>query len=206
YVCHGPSQQMRGFRLDNGAAALEGGYSGNVILPGNSGASKLIQRISSDNKATRMPPAGAPLTKTEIDVLKTWIDAGARWPERAPVKELSETDKAKHWAFRAIQHPAPPDVISSNWVRNPVDRFILAKLENEGVDPSPEADKITLARRVHFDLIGLPPTPEEVDRFVADTHPAAYEHLVDRLLASRHYGEKWAQQWLDAGRYADSDG
>src|SRR5262249_13157171 len=113
---------------------------------------------------------------------------------------------ADHWSFRPIKRPAPPAVKDAAWVRNDIDRFILARLEREGVAPSPEADRVTLLRRLSFDLIGLPPSPQEVDAFLADTAPGAYERVVDRLLASPHYGERWGRHWLDLARYADSDG
>ncbi len=206
YLCHGPAQQMNGLRLDDKAAALKGGYSGAVIVPGDSAASKLIERVTSEKDGFRMPPAGAPLSAPEIAVLKAWIDAGAEWPERAAAPAVSAAEKQTHWSFRPVRKPQPPSVENQAWVRNAIDRFVAAKLEAEGVKPSPEAEKIKLIRRVSFDLIGLPPTPEEVDRFLADQRPEAYAELVDRLLRSPHYGERQAIPWLDAARYADSDG
>ena len=206
YACHGPSNQMSGFRLDDREAALAGGYSGAVIRPGDSAASALIQRVTSDKDGFRMPPAGPPLSDAETAKLAAWIDAGAEWPERAPAPKLTSEQKAEHWSFQPITRPGPPAVQDSAWVRNPIDRFVLAKLEAEGVRPSPETDKATLARRVSFDLTGLPPSPERVARFVADERPEAYAELVDELLASDHYAEKWAMHWLDAARYADSEG
>ncbi len=206
YACHGPQMQMSGFRLDDPAAALKGGYSGPVILPGDAAASKLIARVSSRKDGFRMPPAGAPLSAPEVAKLEAWINSGARFPENTPAPKLSQQQRSEHWAFQAVERPAPPPVQLANWPRNPIDRFILAKLESEGVKPSAEADKITLARRAYFDLIGLPPSPEQVDAFLSDSHPDAYERLVDKLLASDHYGERWAMPWLDAARFADSDG
>ncbi len=206
YICHGESMQMNGLRLDRKDAALKGGYSGPIITPGDSSASKLIQRVSSGKEGFRMPPAGDPLSGSQVAALKAWIDSGAEWPDRQPVLELSESEKKSHWSFRPVRRPQPPAVKNDSWARNPIDRFVLAKLESEGIEPSPEADRIILIRRASFDLTGLPPTPEEVDRFVADSAPAAYENLVDKLLRSPHYGERQAIPWLDASRYADSDG
>jgi len=206
YMCHGSAQQLSGLRLDNGPAALKGGYSGPVIAPGDAQASKLIARVTSDKDGFRMPPAGPPLTDAEIASLRAWIDAGAEFPERAPSEKPSEAEKNNHWSFQPIERPEPPAVRTSGFERNPIDRFILARLEKDGVAPSPAADKITLARRVYFDLIGLPPSPEQIDAFLSDARPDAYERLVDELLASPHFGERWAMPWLDAARYADSDG
>ncbi|MBI1355222.1 MAG: DUF1553 domain-containing protein [Acidobacteria bacterium] len=206
FACHGPSMQMSDFRLDDREAALKGGYSGAVIVPGDAGASKLIERVSSDKQNFQMPPAGPRLSEAEVAALRAWIDEGAKWPERAPTKKLTQEQRSRHWSFQPIQRPAPPKVDDSSWARNPIDLFVLAKLEAEGVKPSPEADKVTLLRRISFDLVGLPPTPEQVERFLADDSPQAYEKVVDELLDSKHYGERWAIPWLDAARYADSDG
>jgi Protein of unknown function (DUF1553)/Protein of unknown function (DUF1549)/Planctomycete cytochrome C len=205
YVCHGSKQQMNGLRLDDSAAALRGGYSGAVIVPGNSEHSKLVQRVSSDRKDFQMPPGGPPLAAAEIATLRAWIDEGARFPAAtnavAPAKPKSD-----HWAFQPVRRTPLPKLSGNPPISNPIDAFILARLQSEGIAPSPEASKRTLIRRVTFDLIGLPPTPEEVEQFVNDARPDAYERLVDRLLASPHYGEKWARPWLDLARYADSDG
>jgi hypothetical protein len=206
YVCHGPSNQTSGFRLDQKAAALKGGYSGQVIVPGDSGASALIERISSDKNNFKMPPAGPALSPAQVAAVKAWIDAGAEWPERTETPKLTEEQKTQFWSFRPVVRRDPPAVKNEQWVRNPVDRFVLARLEKEGVEPSPQADKITLARRVSFDLVGLPPDPEELREFLADDRPDAYERYVDELLRSPHYGERQAMDWLDHARYADSDG
>ena len=149
-----------------------------------------------------MPLGREALSAAQIELLKRWIDEGANWPDTASV----EGGVKKHWAFVAPVRPAVPGVKNKAWTRNPIDNFILAKLEKENLAPSPEADKITLLRRLSLDLIGLPPTPEEVDAFLKDTSPKAYEKQVERLLASPHYGERWGRHWLDAARYADSDG
>ena len=206
YACHGPKQQMGGLRLDNKAAALEGGYSGPAIKPGKSAQSRLIHLVAGLKKDLIMPMGGERLTPEQVGLLRAWIDQGAEWPEEqgAAVEELQAG--SKHWAFRPPQRSAPPKVRNQSWVRNPIDAFVLAKLEGEGIEPSRQADRVTLIRRVSFDLIGLPPTPEEVAQFLADQRPDAYERLVERLLATPHYGEKWARQWLDLAHYADSDG
>ena len=206
YLCHGPSQQMNGLRLDRRADVLKGGHSGKAVLPGDSARSALIHRVASDKEGFKMPPAGTPLSTREIATLRAWIDQGMEWPEDA-VTEKKDRSKAKSlWSFQPIKHPAEPQVSNTAWVRNPIDAFVLAKLEAEGIEPSAAADKITLLRRVSFDLTGLPPTPDDVTTFLEDDTPAAYERLVDRLLNSPHYGEKWARHWLDLARYADSDG
>ena len=198
FACHGAAQQMNGLRLDDRAAAMKGGYSGAVIVPGASGQSKLFERVTSTKNGFRMPPAGPALSAAEVDALRTWIDGGAVWPDSAvratPIK--AGASRPKPWSFAPLQASSLPNI----------DAFIRARLEAENIKPSPEADKYTLLRRVSLDLTGLPPTAAEVDAFLADSSPNAYEHLVDRLLASPHYGERWARQWLDLARYADSDG
>ena len=160
--CHGPQQQMKGLRVDQPDVLL------NVVVPGNSGASKLIQRVSSTQKGFAMPPVGAPLTSAEIGLLRAWIDAGAKIPATAPHAANSKTS---HWAFQPLRHPPVPEVSSSNWPRNPIDNFILARLQAEHIQPSPEADRNTLIRRLSLDLTGLPPTPEEAEAFLADKRP-----------------------------------
>ncbi len=212
-TCHGLQQQMSGLRLDSRAAALRGGYSGPAIEPGDSAGSKLIQMVAGVGieKNLIMPMGGERLTAEQVGLLRAWIDRGAVWPEDLPsTKQATSAEtkrpKSEHWAFNPPLRPSLPAVSNEAPVKNPIDRFVLAKLEAEGIDPSLETDRATLIRRVSFDLIGLPPTPQEVDRFLADQSPQAYERLVDRLLDSPHYGEKWARQWLDLARYADSDG
>jgi hypothetical protein len=192
YMCHGPQQQMSGLRFDQQESAAR------VILPGKSADSRLIQMVSGTEKKF-MPPIGPRLTAAEIGMLRAWIDEGAPWP-------AGGERPAVHWSFRKIERPEPPAVRDRAWVRNPIDQFVLAKLDTEGIAPSPEAGKITLVRRVSLDLTGLLPTPQEVDAFVHDNRPDAYDRLVDRLLASPHYGERWGRFWLDLARYADSDG
>ncbi len=212
-TCHGPQQQMSGLRLDSRAAVLQGGYSGPAVKPGDSAGSKLVLMVAGIGieKKLIMPMGGEPLSAEQIGILRAWIDQGAAWPEEGRPEQqatsaATKRPQSEHWAFNPPVRPSLPAVHSEAAVKNPIDRFVLAKLEAEGIDPSPEADRATLIRRASFDLIGLPPTPQEVDSFLADQSPRAYERLVDRLLDSPHYGEKWARQWLDLARYADSDG
>jgi hypothetical protein len=151
----------------------------------------------------KMPEGSRPLSAEEIAKLRAWIDQGAHWPKPAQGPTPLRSD---HWAYQPIRRPAIPSVKNTAWVRNPIDAFVLARLEQEGIAPSPEADRWTLLRRVSLDLTGLPPTLEEIEAFLRDTGPDAYERAVDRLLDSPHYGERWARHWLDLARYADSDG
>lgn len=203
--CHGPDKRKGGLRLDEGPAALAGGDSGPVIKPRDSASSPLYRLVAGQVEGELMPPdgKGERLTARELAALRRWIDDGAVWPAglvlRAPTAR-------RHWAFEAPARPAIPEVKDRLWAKNPIDRFVLAHLEAQGVRPSPAADRHTLARRLSLDLTGLPPSPEEVDAFVADRRPDAIERLVDRLLASPHFGEQWARHWLDLARYADSDG
>ncbi len=196
FKCHGPDEKMRmaKMRLDEteGLFVDRGGYK--IIVPGDSAHSKLYQKISAKEAGFRMPPAysGKTLTEKQVETIKQWIDQGAKW----------ETQ----WSFVAPKRPAVPEVKDKPWVRNPIDSFVLARLEAEGMKPSEEADKATLLRRVSFDLTGLPPTPAEVDSFVADKSPNAYEKRVEQLLASPHYGERMAMEWLDLARYSDTHG
>ena len=207
YACHGPSVQTNGLRFDEGEAALKGGYSGPAIVPGDSGASALVHRVASPEEGFRMPPTEPRLTPREVGVLRAWIDQGARWGEPTRRQTASSQPPAsQHWAFQPIERPDPPEVRQIDWTRNPIDRFVLAKLESKGIRPSPEAGKLTLLRRLSLDLIGLPPSWEEAEAYLKDSSPHAYERAVDRLLKSSHYGEKWARHWLDLARYADSDG
>ena len=218
-ACHGPAQQMNGLRLDSPARAAQGSYSGPVIKPGDSAASKLILLVAGVQapglkEGLVMPPMGERLSAVQVGLLRAWIDQGAQWQEDAviPAEQANVTDreqtpeKSDHWAFIPPRRSLLPAVRNHDWVRNPIDRFVLARLDADGIEPSREADRNTLIRRASFDLIGLPPTPEEVAEFLGDGRPEAYEELVDRLLDSPHYGEKWARHWLDLARYADSDG
>jgi mono/diheme cytochrome c family protein len=202
--CHGEKKQSGGLRLDSKAIALA-----KVIKPGNATESELYRRVAGLSDQARMPMGGKPLSAEQIALIKVWIEQGAIWPESDGVtgrKGDGAKSVAQHWAFNAPARPELPQVKNPTWVKNPIDAFVLARLEKEGLKPSPEADRVTLIRRLSLDLIGLPPTPEEVDAFIADKSPKAYEKLVDRLLSSPHYGERWGRHWLDAARYADSDG
>jgi hypothetical protein len=200
--CHGPDKQKSGLRLDSPAGLRTGGDSGSPVVPGDSAKSRLYQAITGADGVPAMPPKGPRLTAEEVGRIKEWIDQGAKLPagDGDPAGP-----KLTHWAFRPVSRPAVPSPRLGP-VRNPIDAFVLARLEKEGLRPSPEADKVTLIRRVTLDLTGLPPTPDEVDAFLADTAPHAYEKVVDRLLASPHYGERWGRHWLDLARYADSNG
>jgi len=207
YQCHGANTKQNGLRLDSLAAALKGSETGRVIVPGISEKSLLVRRLSALDRP-QMPYGGPPLSADEIKMFRDWIDSGAPGPDSNQALLLGDAagKPLKHWSFIKPERPEPPPVKHAAWVRNPIDNFILARLEREGLEPSPEADKPTLIRRVYLDLIGIPPTVQEVDEFVADQSADAYEKIVDRLLASPHYGEKWAAPWLDLGRYGDSNG
>jgi Protein of unknown function (DUF1553)/Protein of unknown function (DUF1549)/Concanavalin A-like lectin/glucanases superfamily/Planctomycete cytochrome C len=193
FACHGPDEKQRetNFHFDTkeGAFAEDG-----IIVPGSAATSVMIRMITHSDPEKRMPPAdsGRSLTEKQIALLRRWIDEGAKWDT--------------HWAYTAPLRPEPPAVRNVQWPRNPIDQFILARLEREGLQPSAEADRVTLLRRVTYDLTGLPPTPAEVDSFLADSSPDAYEKRVDALLRSSRYGERMAVPWLDASRYADTHG
>ncbi|MEZ6057332.1 MAG: PSD1 and planctomycete cytochrome C domain-containing protein [Planctomycetaceae bacterium] len=205
--CHGPDKQQGGLRVDAGSLLLTGGDSGAAVLPGKSAASALWQAVAHTGDVSEMPLDKPQLAKGEVDAIKRWIDAGAKFPADevvAPVRRIT----SDHWAFQPVQRPQVPDVKGplAASVRNPIDAFVLTKLLDVGLSPSAEADRHVLIRRLTLDLTGLLPTPEEVAQFQADQTPDAYERLVDRLLASPHYGERWGRHWLDAARYADSNG
>jgi mono/diheme cytochrome c family protein len=192
FACHGPDAAEGGLQLHERKKALSVLESGALaIVPGKPDDSALIERIASDDPDYRMPPKGKPLAPDQIETIRRWIAAGAVWQS--------------HWAFRSPLPQQPPAVKNEAWVRNGIDAFILRRLEDARLSPAPPADKLALIRRAYYDLTGLPPTPEEVDAFVADTSADAYEKLVDRLLASPHYGEKWGRHWLDLVRYAETN-
>ena len=197
---------MRGLRLDRGKQALKGSYAGPVIVPGDSAGSKLIQMVAGTVAGKTMPPSGQALTADEIGLLRAWIDRGAEWTSSGGEPEGTGASRPSHWAFLPVESPAVPEVRHSEWPHSPIDRFVLARLEREGLEPSPQASPHTLIRRLSLDLTGLPPAPGEVAAFLEDNRTSAYENLVDRLLESPHYAEKWARFWLDLARYADSDG
>jgi Protein of unknown function (DUF1549)/Protein of unknown function (DUF1553)/Planctomycete cytochrome C len=199
--CHGPNKSQAQLRLDEKASALT------MIQPGNASASRLLQRVLGEGHEPRMPKGDEPLPPEKIELLRRWINDGANWPDTAAnLKSQISNPQSAHWAFVAPQRPTLPAVKNAAWVKSPVDRFILATLEQKGLAPAPEADKATLIRRLSLDLIGLPPSLKEIDEFLADNAANAYEKLVERLLASPHYGERWGRWWLDAARYADTNG
>jgi mono/diheme cytochrome c family protein len=204
YECHGEKKQKGGLRLDQRALALKGGDSGPLWVAGKSPESLLILAVAGAKPdLDRMPYKKEPLTSAQISLLRAWIDQGSNWPESTTV---ASKDWHNHWAFKSPVRPAVPNPPNSRWIRNPVDAFVLDRLDKEKLKPSPETDKITLLRRLSLDLIGLPPTIAETDAFLSDHSKYAYEKQVERLLASPHYGERWGRVWLDAARYADSDG
>jgi cytochrome c553 len=192
FACHGPTANEGGLRLHEQAASLAELDSGlHAIVPGNEAESALLERVSTDDEIMRMPPEGKPLTPAEIEILRAWIAAGAKYE--------------KHWAFVPPVRHEPPAVSRQDWVHNPIDAFVLNGVEAAGLAPAPPADRRTLARRAFFDLTGLPPTEEELAEFLADEAPDAYARLIDKLLASPHYGERWARHWLDLVRFAETN-
>ncbi|MBI1375580.1 MAG: DUF1553 domain-containing protein [Phycisphaera sp.] len=197
--CHGREKRKGGVLLTYRAAAMtESDLAHKPIVPGDPDASEMIRRLTLQDDDERMPPSKAPLKAEEVDLLRRWIKEGAVWPD--------DGSHRKHWAYIKPVRPELPAVSDASWCRTPIDRFVLARLDAEKLTPSREEDPAKLLRRVYLDLIGIPPTPEEADAFLADQSPEAYEKVVDRLLASPRYGEKWARQWLDLARYADSNG
>jgi hypothetical protein len=200
-ACHNGATPAGGLKLDSQQALLKGGARGPAIVPGKPGESLLVRAVLHKEGNLRMPP-GPKLSDAQAALLTQWIEMGAPWGKPAAVPAGNE----KFWSFVLPQDPQPPGVKNSAWVKNPIDRFLLAGLERKGLSPAPAADKRTLIRRATFDLTGLPPTPEEVRVFLADTSPDAFEKAIDRLLASPRYGERWGRHWLDVARYADSNG
>jgi mono/diheme cytochrome c family protein len=210
FKCHGEEKQEENLRLDSRAAALAGGDRGPAVVPGKPDESLLVKAINHLDDL-EMPPKKQ-LSREQIADLTLWIKSGAVWPDdgkpastiRRPGLKITDKDRA-HWSFQPLKRPLIPVVKNAAWVSNPIDAFILAKLEAKGLSPNPPAEKRELVRRLYYDLTGLPPTPAEVEAFVADKSPRAYEALVDRLLFSPRYGEKWARHWLDLVRYAESN-
>lgn len=204
--CHGSEKQKGGLRLDRKSAALKGGESGEPgVVPGKASESRLLHLIKSRDNAERMPPEGDPLSDSEIDLFRRWIDEGAQWPDADSADAASgrsqmivTDDDRQHWSFRPLELVTPPVVKDQEWVRTPIDQFIRHAQEAQGLTPTARADASTLVRRIYYDLIGLPPEVTSKDLSTDD--------LVDSLLASPHYGERWARHWLDVARYADSDG
>jgi mono/diheme cytochrome c family protein len=193
FACHGALKQRSKLRLDTAAAMAKGGHAGPAVVAGDPDHSLLIERVTEPNEKERMPPQGKPLTAEQIAILKAWVREGAK----APPDEKPEPDPRDHWAFRA---PVRPPVPGSG---NPIDAFLAAEWKKRGLTPAGPTDKATLLRRVYLDLIGLPPTREDLAAYLADSSHDAYEKVVDRLLASPQYGERWARHWMDVWRYSD---
>ena len=212
-ACHNPDLKTAGLDLTTAAGFVSGGQSGPLVSKENPAESRLLQVIGYEGRL-KMPPMGK-LTEEEIQTLARWVGMGAPWPDAEKSSAAARPSKKgrvfteeerKFWAFRPVQAHEPPQVNNENWVQSPVDRFILKKLEAKGLKPSPPADQETLLRRATYDLTGLPPTEKEISDFLADRSPKAFEKVVDRLLASPRYGERWGRHWLDVARYADSTG
>src|SRR5262245_12031364 len=201
--CHGPRQQKGGLRLDLRAAAMRGGDNfAPVIVAGKADQSPLVRLIAGLEEGMEMPAEGDRLSDVQIGVIRGWIDQGALWPDRAAGDDARTT----HWAFQPANRPTMPDAVIPEFANGAIDRFIESTLAKNGLSPSTPSDRGTLLRRLKFDLLGLPPTPEELEAFVSDPRPDAYEVWVDRFLASPHLGERWARHWLDVVRFAESDG
>lgn len=206
FECHGPQKQKSGFRLDMAELALKGGDNGVDVIPGKSAESPLIHFVARLVPDMEMPPKGTPLTAPEIGLLRAWIDQGAKWPvlsASAPVE-----DPLNWWSLRPLgqSDPPRPPALPAGWSDNPIDGFVFAKLNEKGLLPSVPADKRTLIRRATYDLLGLPPASDEVESFLNDRNPDAYERLIDRLLASPQYGAQWGRHWLDVVRFGESRG
>lgn len=204
YSCHGNDVQEGGLRLDNRARAFAGGDNGKAILAGDINAGLLLTLIKGTSEELgRMPPEGegTPLTKEQIGLIENWIAQGAEWPDSADIAISSD-----HWSFQPLVEPELPAVKAKSWVKNPIDQFVLARLETKDISPSDQASRSTLIRRVYLDLLGLLPTATEVEVFLNDQRIDAYQQMVNRALKSPHYGERWGRHWLDLARYADSDG
>jgi hypothetical protein len=205
FSCHGPNKQRGGLRLDQSTRIEQGGASGRIIERDKSGDSPLVKHLIGD-ELDRMPPEGEPLEAAQIETIRRWIDQGASLPADAVIQEKQTTTNAG-WAFQPMKRSTVPlPLAGRSWIRTPIDAFVLEKLNAAGLTPSPDADRRTLIRRVSLDLTGLPPGPDEIDAFIADPAADAYERLVDRLLSSPRYGERWARHWLDVAHYADSHG
>ena len=211
-ACHGAKKQESGLRVDSVAGLTTGGYSGPAVVAGKSSESLLLQVVRGVGDLKAMPPDGKKLTAAQIDLLARWVDAGAVGPKATDVAATKPAGAQEHWSYRPLKQVAPPKVQDGTAVRNAIDAFILEKIAQAGLTPSPEADPATLVKRLHLDLTGLLPTPEETKAFVFSYSAAPaerediYAALVDKLLASPHYGERWGRHWLDAARYADSNG
>ncbi len=205
-ACHGPQKQRSGLRVDGLSLLRQGGDRGPAVSSESGSESLLIQAIAGDGSAVpQMPPKGGRLKPEEVALIRAWIDRGTHGlTDRSATNP--PTPASDHWAFRPVVRPPLPMVRDLTWRRNPIDRLILARQERAGVGPASEADRATLLRRLSLDLTGLPPALADIDSFLADDRPGAYERCVERLLASPSYGERWGRHWLDAASYADSGG
>jgi hypothetical protein len=201
--CHGDITSKGDLNLTTAADVLKGGHSGPAVVPDHPDESLLLDKIAGD--PPEMPLKEKPLSRQEVAGIRAWIEAGARWP-RGVVLHDRHLQNERWWAFEPLERPRVPPMPNRSWARTPVDAFVLFELGKRGLSPNPEADRRTLIRRLSFDLLGLPPTPDEIDAFVGDPSPAAYESLVDRLLASPRYGERWGRHWLDVVHYGDTHG
>ena len=202
--CHGPQKQESNYRLDVRKSALEGGdFEQPAILPGRSGDSPLVRYVAGVDPDTVMPPARRRLSRAQVGILRAWIDQGASWPREAGAAVATIT--TDHWSFQPLVRPERPP-IDDDWASGPLDAFILARLRAAGLAPSPPAARATLIRRLYLDMHGLLPTPRQVEQFVSDRRPDAYGQLIERVLASPRYGERWARHWLDVVRFAETDG
>ena len=211
YRCHSEKEDVRkgGLTLDTKAGIEKGGDSGPAVVPRNPSKSLLVRAIQYHDKDLQMPPKNKKLKSSDINLLTQWVLIGAPYPDgSAPVTAAwtYNDDTLGHWAFQPVRKPTVPSVLHADWVKTPIDSFILKKLEEKDIEPQKMADKRIVLRRLSFDLTGLPPTLEEIAAFEKDTSERAYEKAVDRLLASKHFGERWGRHWLDVARYADTKG
>ena len=208
YACHTASK-LGELRLDSREAMLKGGKSGAALVPGKAEASLLYRAVVRADEKLKMPMAGERLSAGQVADLRQWIDSGAAWPAAlSPAKPAKagfsiSAEQRAFWSFQPLRKTILPPLRDEHWAKSPVDRFVLAKLEEKNLKPAPPADKRVLLRRAHYDLTGLPPTPEQVEAFVADSSRGAFSKVVDRLLESNQYGERWGRHWLDVARYAD---
>ena len=211
--CHAQSPMMANLDLRTRDGVLKGGQHGPAITPGDAASSRLYRHLT--GQLQPQMPMGGRLPEPQVAIIKSWIDSGAKWDSKVSLTASEKPSAVEHkfteqqrnyWAFQKVSNPPAPPANGRNWVRNPIDAFVLAMLESHNLKPNAPADKVTLIRRAYFDLIGLPPTAEDVQAFLADNSPAAFERVVDRLLASPQYGERWGRHWLDLARYADSAG
>ena len=200
--CHGPVKQKGGLRLDSGSAIHTGGNTGPSIDLGRPSTSAVLARVATTDESERMPPEGARLTTEQIGLIRNWIEQGATYPE----EELIPVSPGEHWAFQPVERPEIPDVSNARWTRNPIDRFVLAKLELQSWTPASVASPGALIRRVYLDLLGFPPSLAEQEAFAAAPSPEALDRIIDDLLARPAYGERWARHWLDLVRYAETNG